>query len=62
MNNKELYLELMQTNDGKSDEITLGEKLDLTENETRAIISQLLSEHKITFNEFGICKYKPRHN
>jgi len=51
MENKERYYKALIKNDGQLNEIDLGEKLYLDENETREIISQLLSEHKIEYVE-----------
>ncbi|ADQ80721.1 hypothetical protein Palpr_2589 [Paludibacter propionicigenes WB4] len=60
MNDKELLLQAFKANQGKMDEITLGEQLGLSETETQRIISQLLSEHKIEFEQFGLCNYKTK--
>ena len=60
MNDKELLLQAFKANQGKMDEITLGEQLGLSETETQRIISQLLSEHKIEFKRFGLCNYKTK--
>ena len=49
MENKERYYKALIKNDGRLNEIDLGEKIYLDENETREIISQLLSEHKIEY-------------
>jgi len=57
MNDKEIYLQALKTNRGKTDEITLGEMLGFEEDITQKIISQLLSEHKIKFELFGHCNY-----
>jgi len=57
MNDKEIYLQALKTNRGKTDEITLGEMLGFEEDITQKIISQLLSEHKIKFELFGLCNY-----
>lgn len=57
MNDKEIYLQALKTNRGKTDEITLGEILGFDESITQKIISQLLSEHKIEFEQFGLCNY-----
>lgn len=60
MNDKEIYLHALKTNRGKTDEITLGEILGFDESITQKIISQLLSEHKIEFEQFGLCNYKTK--
>lgn len=57
MNDKEIYLQALKTNRGKTDEITLGEMLGFEEDITQEIISQLLSEYKIKFELFGLCNY-----
>lgn len=58
MENKERYYKALIKNDGRLNEIDLGEKIYLDENETREIISQLLSEHKIEYVENRACNYK----
>ena len=58
MENKERYLKALIKNNGRLNEIDLGEKIYLDENETREIISQLLSEHKIEYVENRACNYR----
>ena len=58
MENKERYYKALIKNDGRLNEIDLGEKIYLDENETREIISQLLSEHKIEYVENRACNYR----
>lgn len=58
MKNKERYYKAFIENDGKLNEIDLGEKIFLNEDETRKIISQLISEHKITYKDHRACSYK----
>ena len=60
MNDKESLLQALKNNQGKTDEITLGEQLGFSEDETQRIINQLLSEHKIQFERFGLCNYKTK--
>ncbi|MDP4237943.1 MAG: hypothetical protein Q8904_00540 [Bacteroidota bacterium] len=60
MNDKEIYRQALKMNQGKTDEITLGEQLGLSEESTQRILSQLLSEHKISFTQFGLCNYKTK--
>ena len=60
MNDKEIYLLALKTNQGKTDEITLGEQLGMNEEITQKIISQLLAEHKIDFYLSGLCNYKTK--
>ncbi|WP_143960162.1 hypothetical protein [Litoribacter populi] len=57
MENKDRYYNGLIENDGQLNEIDLGEKFDLDENETREIIVQLLSEHKIEYKENRACNY-----
>ncbi len=57
MSNKEQYVKALGGNNGRLNEIDLGEKCGLTENETRDIIAQLLSEHKIEYIENKACSY-----
>ncbi|MBW3466897.1 hypothetical protein [Arthrospiribacter ruber] len=66
MENKDRYHNALIENDGQLNEIDLGEKFGLDENETRKIIVQLLSEHRIEFEENKACNYrvlkKPKKN
>ncbi len=57
MENKNRYFRALVRNKGLLNEIDLGEKLRLDENETREIIAQLLSEHKIKYVENKGCNY-----
>ena len=59
MENKERYYKALIKDEGKLNEIDLGEKIHLDEDETRVIISQLLSEHKIEYVENRVCNYRP---
>lgn len=57
MENKERYYNAFIENNGQLNEIDLGDKFGLDENETREIIVQLLSEHKIEYTENRACNY-----
>jgi hypothetical protein len=57
MENKEKYYKALIENDGKLNEINLGEEMGLNEDETNEIIVQLLSEHKIEYAENRSCNY-----
>jgi hypothetical protein len=57
MENKERYFKALIENNGQLNELDLGEKIQLDEDETREIITQLLSEHRIRYEENSICKY-----
>lgn len=57
MENKERYYKALKENKGHLNEIDLGEKFGLDENETREIIAQLLAEHKIEFTGNESCQY-----
>lgn len=57
MKDKEIYQQALKINRGETDEIQLGEILGFKEDITQKIISQLLSEHKIKFEQFGLCNY-----
>lgn len=59
MENKNRYYNALIENNGQLNEIDLGEKFGLDENETREIIVQLLSEHKIEYKENRACNYSP---
>ena len=55
---KEVYYKAFIENSGQLNEIDLGEKFGLDEEETREIIVQLLSEHKIEYVENRSCNYR----
>tara|TARA_R110002051_G_scaffold171982_3_gene242444 strand:- start:39857 stop:40054 length:198 start_codon:yes stop_codon:yes gene_type:complete len=57
MESKDRYFKALIENQGELNEIDLGEKIQLDENETREIISQLLSEYRIRYVENSFCKY-----
>lgn len=57
MENKDRYYNALIKNNGQLNEIDLGEKFGLDENETREIIVQLLAEHKIEYKEDRACNY-----
>jgi hypothetical protein len=58
MENKNRYYNLLKEDNGQQNEIDLGEKIGLNEEETREIVSQLLSEHKIEYKENKACNYR----
>ncbi|MBI3234043.1 MAG: hypothetical protein HYZ42_08375 [Bacteroidetes bacterium] len=58
MENKNRYYNLLKEDNGQHNEIDLGEKIGLNEEETMEIISQLLSEHKIEYEENKACNYR----
>lgn len=58
MENKQKYLQALKANNGRLDEITLGESVNIDEESTRRIISMLLSEHKIEYVVNGACNYR----
>ena len=55
---KEIYYKALIENNGQLNEIDLGEKFGLNEEETREIIVQLLYEHKIEYVEYRSCNYR----
>ncbi|WP_324024748.1 hypothetical protein QSV08_16155 [Maribacter sp. BPC-D8] len=57
MKNKDRYYKALIENKNQLNEIDLGEKIQLDEDETREVITQLLSEHRIRYEENSICKY-----
>lgn len=59
MNYKEMYYQALVDNNDQFNEIDLGLKIGLNENETRAIITTLLSEYKIEYVENKVCDYVP---
>ncbi|SNY99488.1 hypothetical protein [Flagellimonas pacifica] len=58
MENKNRYYKVLKENNDRLNEIDLGEKIGLSEDETRAIIAQLLAEHKIVYAKKNICNYQ----
>lgn len=58
MENKDRYFKGLIENNGQLNEIDLGTKFGLDEEETREIIVQLLSEHKIEYVENRSCNYR----
>ncbi|WP_422858480.1 hypothetical protein ACOKFD_14015 [Flagellimonas sp. S174] len=58
MENKNRYYNLLKENKGRFNEIHLGEKIGLNEDETQELIAQLLSENKIEFVENRACNYR----
>lgn len=57
MKNKEKYYKALIENNGQLNEIDLGEKIGLNEDETREIIVRLISENKIEYAENRACNY-----
>ncbi len=57
MENKNSYFKALLEDNGHLNEIDLGAKIGLNEEETREIIVQLLSEHKIDYIENRTCNY-----
>ncbi len=57
MKNKDRYFKALIENNGQLNEIDLGEKIGLNEEETREIITLLLSEYKIEYIENKVCNY-----
>jgi len=57
MENKDRYYDLLRENNGQLNEHELGETIGLDQNETQAIIGQLLSEHRIAYVENKACNY-----
>lgn len=58
MNDKEIYLRALKNNNGKLDELMLGESVGFDEDKTMRIISQLLSEYRVDYECIGLCNYK----
>lgn len=58
MNNKAPYLAAFRLNRGRINEIELGTKLGLSENETQYILAQLLAEHRIEYVCEGHSNYR----
>ena len=58
MENKDRYFKALIENKNQLNAIDLGEKIQLDENETREIITQLLSEHRIKYDENSVCNYR----
>lgn len=60
MENKEKYYNALIENDGRLNEIDLGESIGLNVDETMGIIAQLLSEHKIEHAGNKACNYSTK--
>ncbi|MBR9854847.1 MAG: hypothetical protein GYB37_09770 [Algicola sp.] len=58
MESKDRYYSLLKENNGRLNEIDLGEQIGLSANETQEIISQLLSEHKIEYVKNKASNYR----
>ncbi len=57
MENKNNYINALRNNRGQLNEMDLGEKIGLDDEETCSIIAQLLSEHRIEYRQHGACQY-----
>lgn len=57
MENKGIYYNALIENNGRINEIDLGEMIGLDEEETRVIIVRLLSEYKIEYAVNRACNY-----
>ena len=57
MKNKQIYYNALVDNNGRINEIDLGEIIGLDEAEIREIIVQLMSEYKIEYVENRVCNY-----
>ncbi len=57
MQNKEKYYKALKENNGRLNEIDLGEKIGFDEGERREMIALLLSEHKIEYVKKRTCNY-----
>lgn len=58
MKNKDRYFQAFIQNNGKLNEIELGQYLGMNEDETRAILAQLLAEYKIEYITNRACEYR----
>jgi len=58
MGNKEKYYQVLKNNNNQLNEVDLGEQIGLDEDDTRRIISQLLFENRIEYEENNVCNYK----
>ncbi len=58
MIDKEKYFKALLNDNGRLNEIELGESLNIDEESTRKIISMLLAEHKIEYIANGACNYR----
>jgi len=56
-NKKKFHLALVDNN-GHLSEMELGELFGFDDEETRQLIAQLLSEHKIVYDEESFCNYR----
>lgn len=60
MEYKDQYFRALKASNGRINALELGEQMGLNEDETRAVLAQLLSEHKIEYVENSICNYVPK--
>lgn len=58
MENKKRYYLALRKNNGRLNEMDLGETLGFEDDVTRRIITQLMSEHKIEYHQNGNCNYR----
>lgn len=58
MENKERFYDVLKEDNGKLNEIDLGEKIGLKEDETMEIIAHLLSEYRIEYERNRLCNYR----
>ncbi|WP_299533087.1 hypothetical protein [Ulvibacterium sp.] len=52
------YYEALKLDNGRLDEIELGERLGISETRTRELIAILLSEYRIMYASNGYCNYR----
>ncbi|OUJ67354.1 hypothetical protein [Hymenobacter crusticola] len=54
---KQKFLTALRASQGQLEEYDLGNRLGLTEGETRQAIKELEKEGKIEYQSFGLCNY-----
>ncbi|MBM1106918.1 hypothetical protein JQC67_12270 [Aurantibacter crassamenti] len=57
MNNKEKYYLALKQNNGRLNEMDLGESLGFEDERTRQIIVELMEEYRIAYLQNGNCNY-----
>jgi len=58
MENKDRFYAVLKEDNGKLNEIDLGERIGLTEYKTMEIIAELLAEYKIEYERKRLCDYR----
>lgn len=55
---KQKFLDALKANNGNVDEYALGNSLGFSDEKTKQIIGELVTDGKIVFQSFGLCSYR----